>query len=242
MNSNPKQPYLSLVIPVYYGKTIRSDVAKIATVCKKIGKPFEIICVVDGLKNSEDNTLKEVQKIKESFFSFHFLEQNKGKGYAVRFGLNKARGKFQGFIDAGHDIEPDGILTALKLLQKHQVDGAIGNKKNIHSSIKYPLTRRIYTKTLQKVIKIFLNLPYEDTQVGLKIFTNTLVQTLLPQLTVNRWAFDLELLALAHKQGYKNIQQFPITITYNYSTTIKTTDLIHFLREFVLICWRIRTS
>lgn len=242
MTKSTSSIFLSLVIPVYHCNTIRQDILDIVKICKKLHQPFEIICVVDGLKNQQDTTLSEVKKIHEPFFSYIFLPKNKGKGFAVRQGFAQAKGKYRGFIDAGHDIEPDGILTAVHTLKKHKADAVIGNKQNTQSEISYPFIRKLYSSVLQHLVQTFLHLPFADTQVGLKIFSAKMLDTILPMLTINRWAFDLELLAIAHQKGFRNIRQFPIKITYNYATNISIRDAIHFLGEFFVIMYRIQQS
>lgn len=232
--------FFSLIIPVYNCPSIYTDIKQIAKVCKKLKQPFEIICVVDGLKDRADQTLSEVQRFLAPYFSYYFLDKNRGKGFAVRYGFTRANGKILGFIDAGHDIEPEGILIALKTLQTKRADIVIGNKKNSHSQISYPVARRIYSSLLHYLIRIFLNLPFEDTQVGLKLFKKEVLTDLLPRLTINRWAFDLELLALAQKKRGLVVREFPITITYNYATNISFRDVGGFMVEFLIIFYLFR--
>jgi len=101
---------LSLVIPAYkQEKTIVKDVESINKVLKKLPYNYEIIIVVDGCRKTYKKTL-EIKNPKVKVFGY---EKNQGKGHAVKYGVNKAKGNIIGFIDGGRDIDSISIIPLL---------------------------------------------------------------------------------------------------------------------------------
>src|SRR3989344_5152100 len=97
---------LSVVIPAYkQEKIIARDIDSLHDVLSKLPYRFEIIVVVDGYL---DNTFKNAQKADRDNVRVFGYEKNQGKGYAVKYGMLKAKGDVIGFIDAGMDISPTG--------------------------------------------------------------------------------------------------------------------------------------
>lgn len=202
----------SIIVPAYrQEKTIVSDVESLKKIVDRIKYPVEVIFVVDGII---DKTLQLVtQKIKK-YPNFKVLsyEKNKGKGYAIRLGMKKSCGDVVGFIDAGMDINPKGLLLLLKEFEKGNTDIVIGSKKHPKSKIVYPYQRRIISDAYQKFVKLFFHLPVIDTQVGLKAYRRKVLNKIIPKLTINGYVFDIEMLSLAYKLGYKKISEVPVEV------------------------------
>ena len=106
---------ISVIIPAYKAeKFIRKNILHIKDVLDQTRYRYEIICVVDG---QIDNTFKEAQKIERKFPSVIKVVgylTNMGKGHAVRYGMARAKGEIVGFIDAGGDLDPNGISMLLE--------------------------------------------------------------------------------------------------------------------------------
>src|SRR6266542_1104251 len=95
---------VSIIVPAYkQEKTIVKDLERIDQVLKKLRYPTELICVVDG---KIDKTFKNAYKFAKSQQNMKVIgyDSNKGKGYAVRFGMAESKGDIVGFIDSGMDI------------------------------------------------------------------------------------------------------------------------------------------
>lgn len=234
------QPELSIIVPAYRCLSIDQDLREIHQVLTTFALPFELVCVVDGRYSSTDTTEELARSVKLPHLTTLSYPINRGKGYAVRYGFQHAEGKVIGFIDAGHDIDPHNLITAYQQLINEEAEIVIGNKKNHLSSVKLPITRRLYSRTLRILIHLFFNLHLTDTQVGLKLFRRKVIRKLLPLLTINRWAFDLELLAVARLKGYDRIAETPVKLTYNASSNITSHAILHFLYEFGVIFWRMK--
>lgn len=214
----------SIVVPAYkQEKTIVSDVENLKGIADQIKYPVEIIFVVDGIV---DKTLQLLSKKIKKYPNFKVLsyKKNKGKGYAVRFGMEKSCGEIVGFIDAGMDIDPQGLLLALKEIEKGKSDIVIGSKKHPQSKITYPFQRKIISFVYQKFVKILFHMPVDDTQVGLKIYKREVLNKILPMLVIDGFTFDIEMLTLAYKLGYQKIQEIPVKVNLIKGNTSKIMD------------------
>jgi glycosyltransferase involved in cell wall biosynthesis len=118
----------------------------------------------------------------------------KGKGWAVREALKQATGDFICFIDGDMDIHPRMIWRLLTFIDDYDI--IVGTKK-----INGLLSRRILTFLSRIYIKILFNIDVE-TQTGIKIFKR---EALLPWKT-DSFAFDIEILRNAKKQGFRMIE------------------------------------
>lgn len=234
------RPELSLIVPAYRCLTIDTDLRTIYRVLKSLEIPFELICVVDGRAHQHDPTEHLARSVELPHLVVLSYPINQGKGHAVRYGFAHARGKYIGFIDAGNDINPRSIEVAFNAIKESRADMAIGNKRDHLSTVSAPPARKLYSVMLRLLIRIFFDLRLTDTQVGLKIFRAGVVKRLLPHLRIRRWAFDVELLALARQLHIDHIIEIPVKLTYNASSNITTQALIHFFYEFFVIFWRMK--
>lgn len=232
--------YLSVIIPAYkQQRTIYKDILNINEALKTIRYNYEIICVVDGVV---DNTLKEVKKIKSPRVKVYYYEINKGKGFAVRYGMSKAKGDLIAFIDAGMDINPQGIPMLLEHMLWYDSDIIVGSIRHSASKvIDYPLKRKIYSIGYHLITRIFFGLRITDSQRGLKIFKREVLEKVLPRLIVNRFAFDIEMLAVSKKLGFKKIHDGPVEMDarkFKYSSISGWTVLEMFM-ETIQIYYRL---
>lgn len=208
---------LSVIIPAYNeGKNIYSDLNKIIESLDKVTKDFEIILVNDG---SKDNTLQEVSKIKDKRLKVKSYEQNKGKGYSLKYGFGFAKGKYISFMDADLDINPASLKNFFKYMEFHNADIVIGSKRHPQSKVYYPFLRRILSRTYQLMNLFLFRLSVTDTQSGLKLLKYECAKDLMPRVTVKKYAFDLELLVNAKRRNYKVVEA-PIVLDYKFNTTI----------------------
>lgn len=212
-----KAHFLSLIVPIYQQeKTIKQDLQNIYQNLKQIRYPFEIIAVVDG-KNT-DKSYKIAKKLNLSYLKVYGLPQNHGKGYAVRFGMNKSQGDYIAFIDAGMEIDPNGISMVLEHMEWYNADIVVASKRHPASQVNYPWDRKIISFLAQIYARIFLNIKVKDTQAGLKIFKRNVLKKILPRLLVKHYAFDLEILSVANRLGFKRIYEAPIKLNYNFKS------------------------
>lgn len=211
---------LSVIVPAYkQEKTIKKDIETISKTLKT-GLPsdydYEIICVVDG---SVDGTFDQARKVNDPKVEVFTYEENKGKGYAVKFGMAKAKGNLISFLDAGMDISPKGIMMLLSHLEWYNADIIVGSKRHPVSRVNYPLLRHLLSVGYHLGVKILFGLPLTDTQSGIKIFRREVVEKILPKLKVERHAMDIEMLAVARHLGFKRIYEAPIEVVFDKRTS-----------------------
>ena len=202
---------LSIVIPAYKAENVILDSIKATeAVLKNIAKNYEIICVVDGEMDNTYKIASDFSKKKNNIYAYQY-KKNRGKGYAVRFGLDKAKGNVVGYIDAGADIDPKSLINLWKIFKKQDADIVIGSKRHPKSNVIYPKVRRFISNIYFFAIKSLFGLKVGDTQAGIKIFKKRVYSKVEKYLKINSFAFDIELLAVANNLGYK-IVEAPIVV------------------------------
>jgi glycosyltransferase involved in cell wall biosynthesis len=210
------QPYLSLVTPVHNGAAfIEDSVRAMLRALDRLERPCELIVVCDG---STDGTAERAKAVDDPRVRVLRYEENQGKGVAVTCGLAHARGRFVGWLDADRDIDPSVIVEAARRFERSpEVDAVIGSKRHPDSRVHYPLIRRIYSLGFQLLVRMLFRINVRDTQVGAKLFRREMLDTVVPLLLIKRYAYDLELLAVAAEFGFDRIEEMPIRLDYRFS-------------------------
>jgi glycosyltransferase involved in cell wall biosynthesis len=203
---------LSVVIPAYkQEKTITNDLQTIIQSLDALGYKYEIITVIDGIV---DNTYHNIAKLKSSKIKIIEYQKNQGKGHAVRIGMLHAKGDVIGFMDSGMDINPAGFNMLLNHMAWYDADIIVGSKLHPVSKVNYPLYRKILSWGYRILTSTLFGFRVRDTQVGIKFFKRNVVKDVLPRLMVKRYAFDIEILAVAYACGYKRIYEAPVEINF----------------------------
>lgn len=240
--SKNKQHFISVIVPVYkQASSIRQDIYTIYDTLERIRYNYEIIIVVDG--TSIDNSLAELKKLKLKKIKVIGYKNNHGKGYAVRYAMARAKGDYIAFIDAGMEIDPNGLSLIIEQLEWYQADIIVGSKRHPASMVNYPLDRKIISFGAQIISKFLLNINVRDTQAGLKIFKRNVLEKVLPRLLLKNYAFDLELLAVANRLGYTRIYEAPIKLTYDFKSLTHATGLkiiLNCLYDALAVFYRLR--
>ena len=214
---------ISLIVPAYrQEKTIVSNIKKLAQVMRELRLPFEIIVVVDGRL---DKTYERIKKHSSSRIRVYQYKKNQGKGYAVRFGALKAKGDVIGFLDAGLDIDPNGVSMLLNHMIWYDADVIVGSKMHPASQVDYPFYRKIISWGYRTVTHLLFGLKIRDTQAGIKFYKKKVVEDVFPRLLVKSFAFDIEVLALAHALGYKRIYEAPIKLQFTGISSMNSRNL-----------------
>jgi len=214
---------ISIIVPAYKAESIIVDTVKsVEKVLKSVKVRYEIVCVVDGVV---DDTLKNISKYSQNKKNIKILKyrKNKGKGYAIRYGARKAAGDIIGFIDAGNEIDPNSLKNLLSVYQKKRADIVVGSKRHPESKVNYPFYRKIISYVYFLLVKSLFDIKVRDTQAGIKIFNKKVIEKLLPNMKIDGFAFDIEMLTLAKKMGFGKIYEAPISVNMpkkneNYST------------------------
>jgi glycosyltransferase involved in cell wall biosynthesis len=239
MNELPGVPLISVVTPVFNGAAfIAENVEIIRREFGAAGVSYELIVVSDG---SADETVERAAAAGHPEVRVFHYGRNLGKGYALKLGLLAARGRYVGFIDSDLDLHPAELPRFLEAMERRSLDAAIGSKRHPESRVDYPTRRRAYSWLYQQLVRALFRLNVRDTQVGIKLFRRELVEAVVPHLLVKRYAFDLELLAVANASGFRRIEELPVQLDYGFSGTgIKPLAIAQALWDTAAIFYRLR--
>lgn len=240
---------LSVIIPAYKAEGfIAKSIRGVREVLDGAGGSFEIICVVDGrVDKTYEAALAVAKKFPEKIRVFGY-EVNRGKGYAVRYGMKRAKGELIGFIDAGGEISPESLVSLINTLEEKRLDLVVGSKRHPESQIDYLFHRKLFSLGYLTLVKVLFKIPVRDTQAGIKLARRQVIEKVLPKLTINGFAFDIELISLAKLCGFKKIAEAPIkvskekagTSTMTLSGLIKTSADMFF--DTILVFCRLNFS
>lgn len=213
-----KKRLVSIIMPAFrQEKKIVTDIRRIEGVLKQLPYEFEIIVVVDG---AVDRTFTEAKKLASKKIKVVGYENNRGKGYAVRYGMVRSKGDIVGFIDSGMDLNPKGLSILIDQLEREKMDIVLGSKRHVYSKVNYPLNRKVLSILSQIFIRSLFGLNVQDTQVGMKFFRREVLEQVLPRLLVKRFAFDIEILVVAYHLGYRRIGEAPVEINYSFTNSV----------------------
>jgi len=237
-----KEIYLSIVIPAYNEeKRIGATLLAIGKYMEKQKYAYEILVVSDG---STDKTVDVVQKYKQLVKNLEVIDnlENKGKGAVVRQGMLAARGKYRIFMDADNSTAVDHVEKMWPFFEKgyHIVIGTRDSKdaKGSVQAVKQPLHRILIGNAGNLLIQLLAVPGIWDTQCGFKGFSDKAVEDIFPRLKINRWGFDIEILAIAKRLGYK-IGIFPVYWENDPKSHVKFTGYLNTFRELFIIRWNL---
>ena len=231
---------LTVVVPVFNQEaSIAANVSTIReSIAAGLGAPFELIVVSDG---SIDGTAERVLEAAADNVRVIHYDRNLGKGYAIKVGALEARGEYVAYIDADLDLDPAWLPRFVARLEDADLDFAIGSKRHPQSQVDYPMRRRVYSWLYQQVVRLLFQLNVRDTQVGLKVFTREVADQVLPLLLVKRYAFDLEMLAVARALGFDRVEELPVKLDYRFTGSgVKPLAVARALVDTMAIFYRLR--
>lgn len=225
---------LSIIIPMYNASDISKNLQEVKKSLDNLEFLYEIILVDDG---STNGCFEEAKKHVDTKTKVVGYQKNQGKGNAIKYGFNFVSGQLVAFCDSGRDINPRQLDFFSKILKERKADIVIGSKRHKESKVKYPLARRIMSRTYQTMNRALFNLETRDTQVGLKLFRQEVLKKIFPKVAIKRFAFDLELLVIAKKMNAK-IVEAPITIRHQFKSTVNVKSVFWILWDTAAIFYR----
>ncbi len=226
---------LSFVIPAYNEEVFIEDtLGSLDLAIKEKMFQYEIVVVDDG---SKDKTFKKAMEYSKRNGHVKVIRyaRNTGKGFAIKAGVMESTGDVVIFIDGDMEIDLNTLSTYIEALEN--ADIVIATKWHPNSTVSMPLNRKMLSRTFNLLVRILVGFNLKDTQVGLKVMKRSAVNKIFPKLAVKRYAFDVELLTLAHLHGLK-IVEMPVKL--NLDSAFKPKDAWRMFIDLLGIAYRLR--
>jgi O-antigen/teichoic acid export membrane protein/glycosyltransferase involved in cell wall biosynthesis len=208
---------LTVVLPCRNaGGGLRDVLRRLGRELEDVGSS-EVIVVSDG---STDGTVSIAAEFADERVRTLHYDEPVGKGQALRLGLAEARGRYVAFLDGDGDIGPEALRPFLALMNLYEPDIVLGSKRHPLSEVRYPPLRRLLSWTYHVLARLLFRVNVRDTQTGLKLIRREVLAAVLPRMLEKRYAFDLELLVVARRLGYKRVFEAPVQIDYQFASQV----------------------
>jgi dolichol-phosphate mannosyltransferase len=230
-------PDISIVMPAFNEEDhIEEAIKKVNCAVRQLRFTYEIIVVDDG---SLDRTLNKVLNCARSNRRVRVVSygKNQGKGFAIRTGFYHADGDIVIFIDSDLDVDPTQIGEYVKALES--ADMVIASKWHPQSEIEMTSSRRLLSHGFNALVRLLTTVSVNDTQTGLKAMRRKALEKTFSRLTVKRYAYDVELLAIANLEKVK-IVEAPITLSV--TQRFKPKEILRMLSDLLVIAYKIRIT
>lgn len=234
---------LSVVIPAYNEeKRISSTLLDIDKYLKTQDYLYEIVVVSDG---STDNTAKVVNNLKPQVACLKLIDnkQNCGKGCVVKQGMLEAKGKYRLFMDADNSTTIDHLEKFWPYFDQNY-DVVIGSIEVKGAKVEENAAwyRRWLGRLSKYIIRAVAGLwKIRDTQRGFKLFTEQAAEKVFSKQTIMRWGFDIEVLVLAKKIGFK-IKEVAVNWKNPGESKVSLTSYIKTFGELIKIKYNLITN
>ncbi len=155
---------ISVIIPFYNEKeNLPVLIDKLIEELKKLKEDYEIILVNDGSTDGFQSLIADYVKIKKIKLIHH--RKKKGKGEALKTGVENSIGEIIVFIDSDLQDDPKDLPKFLEKINSGYdfVNGARINRQE-------NLLVKLYSKIAGWILKIFLHSPFSDINCGFKVF------------------------------------------------------------------------
>ncbi len=231
-------PFLSLVIPAYReARRLPRTLDELAKFGEGLGFPFEVLIVVE---KSGDETLEIAAAFAARQAHFRVIDNavQRGKGFAVRTGMLHARGEIIFYMDADLSVPLHEVTAFLAHLEAHPgIDVLIGNRQHADSRITRAQSwlRRTMGQTFNRILQTVALAPARDTQCGFKAFRRAAAQAVFSKQQLDGFAFDVEVLLLAERLGYK-VADLPVEWINSPESKVRIVrDSLQMLRDAVRV-------
>ncbi|MEP6754798.1 MAG: dolichyl-phosphate beta-glucosyltransferase [Chthonomonadales bacterium] len=203
-------PHLSIVVPAY------NEIDRIGGSLKRMMEYFdaqsyayEILVIDDGSTDGTLDLVKSLAGDHEQVSAFHY-DGNRGKGYAVRYGILRSKGKFILFSDADLATPIEEVEHLFEGI-KSGCDVAIGSRDVVGSKLekRQSVIRELGGKVFNKLVQKLAVPGIHDTQCGFKLFTHHAAYNIFSCCQVDNFSFDVEALYLSRQFNF-SIAEIPV--------------------------------
>jgi glycosyltransferase involved in cell wall biosynthesis len=226
-----------VVVPCFRtGPALETALDRLTSVLEATSLNWEVIVVADG----DVEAFRMAAQRRSPNVRVFGYRTNRGKGFALRFGVDQCQGDLVTFLDADMQVAPEEIGRMVELLRLYDADVVVGSKRHPMSDVSYPWTRRFQSLSYQLLVRMLFQVKVRDTQTGLKVMRRDVAASVIERALVKRFAFDLELLTIATHLGHRRIIEAPVTIEAPFSSTTNAKAAAHVLQDTLAIFYRLR--
>lgn len=212
---------VSVVIPAYNEENrIASTLTGLTEYFRGLDIGFELLVIDDG---SSDRTEEVVENLRNPHVRIFRLPRNRGKGAAVRHGVERAAGEFVFFVDADLPYAPGFFESALRSLREENVDAVVG-ARDLESSWldpSYPRLRVWMGKSFSYVVNALVPVQVFDTQCGFKGFRSASLRKALFYTQQDDYTLDIEVL-LIFRLWKLRISRLPVQLVRHHGSKVRT--------------------
>ena len=222
---------LSIVVPCYNeSKDIAKNSEIIKNYLESIKQDYELILVNDGSKDNTKEVIEAIPGVKALSY-----EPNRGKGGAVKYGIENATGDYVLFMDADLSTDLEAIDRFIKIAPNY--DMVIGSRHAKDSVIKkkQPALRVFIGWCCRKLVNMKFHLKYKDTQCGFKAMRTDIAKKIVSKQVVNNFAFDVEYLYIANLNNLSIYEMGVIWADDRGSTVSPLKSSIKFFKDLSFI-------
>ena len=212
----PIKPHVDIILPLYnpapdWSQVVMEQFEKLRDAIPDIA--LRMILVNDGSTQAVE--AKHVESIMAKWPETQYISyiENRGKGYAVRRGVEVSEAPYMVFTDIDFPYTTRSMQRMIEALITERADVLIG-VRNASYYAQLPWSRRVISRFLRALNKAFLRLVTSDTQGGLKAF-NLKGRSIFLQTTIDRYLFDLEYVYLASRNASVEILPMEVDLREN---------------------------
>ncbi len=230
----PSHPHLSVIVPAFNeAGRIRASLERMDAYLSEQPFTSEILVVDDGSSDGTSAVVTEINLARVEVLSY---DTNRGKGYAVRYGMIRSRGELALFSDA--DLAtPIEELETLTAAIRAGADIAIGSRDIAGSKLERRQSpiREFGGKMFNRLVQLLAVKGIHDTQCGFKLFTHEAAHAVFRLCTIDNFSFDVEALYIARKLGY-SIAEVPVRWRHQEGSKVRLwRDAPRMLRTLIQI-------
>ncbi|MBW3634905.1 MAG: glycosyltransferase family 2 protein [Armatimonadetes bacterium] len=237
--------YLSILVPAYNEENrLPATLETIATYLQKRDFSHELIVVDDGSRDATREVVREFAAAHSWVRLVQYDDENgaalnRGKGFAIRAGVEAAVGRDILFSDADLSTPIEEMERLLPPISRGDCDIAIASRALPESNlaVHQPVHREFMGRTFNKIVQKMAVPGIMDTQCGFKAFRGDVAKRLFALAQIDGFGFDPEILFLARKFGFK-IQELPVTWCHRDDSRVNPLSApFSMLRELCEIRW-----
>ena len=228
------RPLLSIIIPAHNEeRRLPRTLEQVFAFLKQQSYAAEVLVVENG---SSDRTFEIAQSFAGKQANLRVVRSaQSGKGLAVRLGMLQAEGEYRFMCDADLSMPIEEVNRFLPPALR-DFDIAVGSRE-VQGARRFnePIHRHLGGRLINLIIRFLILPPLQDTQCGFKCFRAQIAEDLFRRQTLDGWSFDIELLFVAYRRGYR-VDEIPIDWYYRSESKVSAVrDALRMIQDIFRI-------